>query len=143
SGLFQRRILAPARCRYRCRIPVAGRGRALPGSAIERRRRGSRNTSFGSSASVWRRLWHAGCKQDGDAPNGTTGMLHAFWNALRYAIRSLRRAPGFAAAAIATIALGVGVNTGIYSVINGVLFRDLPVPDAHELVSIGQRIEGV
>jgi putative ABC transport system permease protein len=70
-------------------------------------------------------------------------MLNNIWSDLRYAIRSLGRTPGFAVAAIVTIALGVGVNTGIFSVINAVLFRDLPAPDAHELVSINQTIEGV
>jgi predicted permease len=54
----------------------------------------------------------------------------------------LSKSPGFTAAAVATIALGVGINTGIFSVINGVLFRDLPATDAHELVSISQMIEG-
>jgi predicted permease len=60
-----------------------------------------------------------------------------------YAARSLLRSPGFAAAAIVTIALGVGVNTGIFTVLNGVLFRQLPSPRAHELVSITQVVEGV
>src|SRR5262245_16791717 len=62
---------------------------------------------------------------------------------LRYAARSLKRTPVFAAAAIATIALGIGVNAGIFTVLNGVLFRDLPAPDAAALVSISQTIEGV
>jgi predicted permease len=70
-------------------------------------------------------------------------MLHNLWSDLRYATRSLKHSPGFSAAAIVTIALGVGVNTGIFSVLNGVLFRGLPAPDAHELVSIYQTLEGV
>ena len=41
-----------------------------------------------------------------------------------------------------TLALGIGVNTGIFTVLNGVLFRDLPAPDAHALVSISQTVEG-
>ena len=61
----------------------------------------------------------------------------------RYSARTLSRSPGFAAAAIITIALGVGLNTGIFSVLNGVLFRQLPVPDAHQLVSVYQAIDGV
>jgi len=60
-----------------------------------------------------------------------------------YAFRSLKRNPGFAAAAIVTIALGVGVNTGIFTVLNGLLFRDVSAPDAHELVAISQTIEAV
>ena len=46
------------------------------------------------------------------------------WSDLRYAARSLSRSPGFAVAAIVTIALGVGVNAGVFTVLNGVLFRD-------------------
>ena len=62
---------------------------------------------------------------------------------IRYAARCLTRNPGFTVAAIVTIALGIGVNAGIFTVLNGVLFRDLPAPDAHELVSINQTVEGV
>ena len=69
-------------------------------------------------------------------------MLFNLWSDLRYAARSLARSPGFAAAAIVTIALGVGVNTGIFTILNGVLFRDVPAADAHELVSIEQTVEG-
>ena len=67
-------------------------------------------------------------------------MLSSFWNDLRHAARTLGRSPGFAAAAIVTIALGIGVNAGIFTILNGVLFRDLPAPDAHELVSIQQTV---
>jgi len=65
-------------------------------------------------------------------------MLTHLWNDLRYAARSLSRTPAFAAAAIVTIALGVGVNAGIFTILNGLLFRDLPAVDAHELVMIEQ-----
>jgi predicted permease len=61
---------------------------------------------------------------------------------LRYAARRLLASPGFTAAAVATIAIGVGVNTGVFSVLNGFALRDLPVPAAGELVSVYQRIEG-
>jgi putative ABC transport system permease protein len=70
-------------------------------------------------------------------------MLLTLLSDVRYAARTLRRSPGFAAAAILTIALGVGVNTGIFTILNGVLFRALPATDAHELVTISQEIEGV
>ena len=69
-------------------------------------------------------------------------MLTDIWNDLRYAARALSRTPAFAAAAIVTIALGVGVNAGIFTILNGVLFRDLPAADAHELVSIEQTVAG-
>ncbi len=66
--------------------------------------------------------------------------IGSFRRDVTHGARSLRRSPGFAAAAIVTIALGVGVNAGLFTVLNGVLFRDLPAPDAHELVSIQQTI---
>ena len=62
-------------------------------------------------------------------------------NDLRYAVRRLAAAPGFTAAAVITIALGVGINTGIFSVPNGVALRELPAPDAEELVSIHQILD--
>ena len=65
-------------------------------------------------------------------------MLTHIFSDLRYAARRLGASPGFTAAAVATIALGVGINTGLFSVLNGIALRDLPAPDADELVSIHQ-----
>ena len=64
-------------------------------------------------------------------------------NDARHAWRGLAAAPGFTAIAVATIALGIGVNTGIFSLFNALALRDLPVPNADELVTINQRVTGV
>ena len=68
-------------------------------------------------------------------------MFAHFFGDLRYAARRLAAAPGFTAAAIVTIALGVGMNTGLFSVLNAIAFRDLPASDADQLVSIHQIID--
>src|SRR4051794_37762568 len=55
---------------------------------------------------------------------------------LRYSFRQLRKAPGFAATALATIAICLGANLAIFAVINSILLRPLPFPDADQLVTI-------
>jgi len=70
-------------------------------------------------------------------------MLQTLLNDARTAWRGLAASPGFTTVAIATIALGIGVNTGIFSLFNAVALRELPVPNADELVTINQRVTGV
>ena len=55
---------------------------------------------------------------------------------LRYGVRSLLKQPGFTAVGVLSIALGIGVNTAIFSFINAALFRPLPFPDSHRLVRL-------
>ena len=68
--------------------------------------------------------------------------LETFWRDLRYGARALRKNPGFTMAAVLAIALGIGVNTGIFSVLNGVALRLLPIPKAEQIVSVDQIFHG-
>jgi predicted permease len=74
---------------------------------------------------VWKWHWVEGWMQD-----------------LRYALRSLRASPVFAAIAISSLAFGIGANTAIFSFVNALLLKQLPVPDAGRLVQVAEYENG-
>ena len=68
--------------------------------------------------------------------------MERFLGYFRFSFRQLRKSPSFAIAAIVTLALGIGATTAIFSLVNAVLLKPLPYPEANRLMSIAQEDHG-
>jgi len=71
--------------------------------------------------------------------SGWESIVESAWADARLAIRRLAKSPGFTVVAVVTLALGIGAATSVFSVVDGVLLRPLPYPDADRIVQLGQR----
>ena len=72
--------------------------------------------------------------------------IESFWGDVRHGFRAMRRSPAFSLVVIGTLALGIGVNTAIFSVVHEVLLKPLPYPGAERLVRFGEttgKVQGI
>ena len=112
--------------------------RSFVASSIDDKVRGGMNreaaeraarAEVGSAETVRQKVWSAGWES----------LLESVWQDIRYGVRQMLRSPGFAVVAILTLALGIGANTAIFTLVQGILLRSLPVRDPARLYRIGDR----
>jgi hypothetical protein len=76
------------------------------------------------------------------AGGGPGGIMTGLIQDIRYALRALKRAPAFAAVSIITLALGIGATTIVYSIVDGILLRPLPIADADRVMLAREAVDG-
>ena len=69
---------------------------------------------------------------------GWESFVESIWQDIRYGLRQLFRSPGFTLTAVLTLALGIGANTAIFTLVHAVMLKQLPIANPHELYRIGE-----
>jgi putative ABC transport system permease protein len=115
----------------------------LPRMGVRRARRWYWRQAMGSVVSlrVVRPMGAARGLGPGMHGTGGTGM-ESFWNDVRYGFRALVRMPGFTLSAVLTLALGMGMNSAIFTLVNTVLLRPLPYPEPERIVFVWESRAG-
>jgi putative ABC transport system permease protein len=106
---------------------------------LEARRRDNLNAGMNEDAArhdAKRRFGNAALAKERAHEVNIVMAIETIGRDLRYALRSLRKSPGFTVVTILTLALGFGANIAVFTVVNGVLFRPLPFPDPRRLMLI-------
>src|SRR5580658_1388725 len=106
---------------------------------LDARRRDNLNAGMNEDAArhdAMRRFGNAALAKERAHEANIVMSLETIGRDLRYALRSLRKSPGFTVVALLTLALGFGANIAVFTVVNGVLFRPLPFPDSARLFLI-------
>lgn len=81
---------------------------------------------------AWTRPWNSRVHDS----KGSGIMWSTLWQDVRYGLRTLRKAPGFTAVAVISLAIGIGLNSAIFTIVDNLLFRPLPFADSERVVSI-------